>query len=329
MASRTLRWLVAIGTLLLVPEIGLRLAGARFDRQAVPLVPGVDAELRSLEADDSELFWKLAPGDGVNSEGLPGPEFAIPKPAGTKRVLFFGDSTTPALARSVADRLARLGGLAASSGPPQPVDAVSLAVPGYSSQQGLVLAKRWTERLEADAAVIAFGWNDHWQAYGASDAELAAKRRLAAAGPLGGWRTAQWLLGGPFPARREALEAPRVSLEEYRDNVTAIGDLTAARGGRVVLVTASTSHEQLGFPSFIFEQGFAANEQNALLWHRAYNAELRRIAVRRHWQIADLQRLGLELPDIAPLFRPDGIHLTEEGLAWASEAIADRLVGRR
>ena len=86
-------------------------------------------------------------------------EFTIPKPAGSTRILFFGDSCTQqGLPRTVATRLNRLGGLAplgraqAGDAEAQPVEAINFGVSGYSSHQGLVLAERWTERLEADAA---------------------------------------------------------------------------------------------------------------------------------------------------------------------------------
>jgi lysophospholipase L1-like esterase len=335
-AARALLVLSGFGVLLW-PEMALRLSSFRFEHAGVIQFGYPRPEKLILAQHDPELFWKLPPGERVNSEGFPGPEFTIPKPAGSTRILFFGDSCTQqGLPRTVATRLNRLGGLAplggagAGDAEAQPVEAINFGVSGYSSHQGLVLAERWTERLEADAAVIYFGWNDHWQAYGASDAERAANlSRSVLTRLMTASRTLQWLVSVTFPAQSKPLATPRVTLEQYRDNITAIGDLTADRGGTVVLVTAPSSHEQLGVPDYLIDKGFAASKENALIWHRAYNAEVRRIAIRRHWPIADLQREARERLDVAPLFTKDGIHFTAAGMAWAGQAIAEALQTRQ
>ncbi len=48
---------------------------------------------------------------------------------------------------------------------------MTLALSGYSSHQGRVLAELYGETLEPDLAVIYFGWNDHWRAYQTIDSQ--------------------------------------------------------------------------------------------------------------------------------------------------------------
>ena len=319
---------VAAFSLLLWPEMALRTASLRFEDAGV-IQFGHPRPHRMVRLQrDPELFWKLPPGDDTNSQGFLGPEIEIPKPEGVQRVLFFGDSCTQqGLPRTVAHRLNRKGGLRDAAGIARPVEAINLAVSGYSSYQGLILARRWMDPLEADAVVIYFGWNDHWQAYGASDSERAGST---------GWsdllrksRLVEWLGSQALAVSADPLARPRVSLAEYRDNITAIGDLAAARGALVVLVAAPSSHEALGVPDYLIEQGFAASPQNVVQWHRSYNAELRRIAVRRHWILVDLMRETAVVDDLPSLFMKDGIHFTGPGMAWAGLAVADALSGRK
>jgi lysophospholipase L1-like esterase len=327
--ARVLLVLVGFG-LLLWPEMALRLGSFRFEEAGIIQFghPRPD-KLIHLQR-DPELFWKLPSGDGINSEGFLGAEFEIPKPENTARVLFFGDSCTQqGLPRTVVNRLNRKGGLPDDSGALRPVEGINFGVSGYSSHQGLVLAERWTERLEADAVVIYFGWNDHWQAYGQSDSERAANASGPGARAFEASRLVQWLATVSRGATAKPLSQPRVTLEEYRNNITAIGDLAAARGAQVVLVTAPSSHEQLGVPAYLIEKGFAKTEDEVVVWHRAYNAELRRIGVRRHWLIVDLMRETEVAPELPSLFMQDGIHFTGPGMAWAGIAVADVLSGRK
>ena len=94
-APRAPQWVLAGASLALClwPETCLRVSGFRFDRAGVIEFGYPRPDKMSEARRDSELFWTLDPAiEGVNSAGFPGPEFEIPKPAGRRRVVFFGDS---------------------------------------------------------------------------------------------------------------------------------------------------------------------------------------------------------------------------------------------
>jgi lysophospholipase L1-like esterase len=134
---------------------------------------------RIFEADPL-LFWKLKPNVpptvwnqtlvSTNDDGLRHPGPIAVKATGRKRIVCLGDSVTfgfrvpfataeqPKPAREgqpyprvLEERLRAAG---------QDVDVVAMAVPGYSSHQGLAWARRDLNRLDPDLVVIAFGWND-------------------------------------------------------------------------------------------------------------------------------------------------------------------------
>lgn len=98
----------------------------------------------------------------VNALGLRGPEVAVPKPAGEKRVLFVGDSvvfgvgvnndeTIPAIVESLADQR--------SSNPDQ-LRVLNMGVPSYNTEQELIQFETLGQSLQPDAAVLLFSPND-------------------------------------------------------------------------------------------------------------------------------------------------------------------------
>ena len=50
-------------------------------------------------------------------------------------------------------------------------ECITLAVSGYSSYQGKVMAEMYGGLFEPDLVVVLFGWNDHWQAYHSIDSK--------------------------------------------------------------------------------------------------------------------------------------------------------------
>ena len=119
-------------------------------------------------------FWEYRPGwvrrhrgvtYNINAHGLRGPLVPFEKEPGERRILFLGDSCTQqGYPAEVATLLTETGG---GEGPD--FDSVTLAVAGYSSFQGRVIAERLAGGLEGDLALVYFGWNDHWLANGAPD----------------------------------------------------------------------------------------------------------------------------------------------------------------
>ncbi|NUM46623.1 MAG: SGNH/GDSL hydrolase family protein, partial [Anaerolineales bacterium] len=114
---------------------------------------------------DPDLFWTLNPDDpGVNARGFWGEALPGAKAEGAYRMLFIGDSIMEAGYPAEVEACLHAAGFAGA-------EAISLAVRGYSSYQGLVVAEKYGALLEPDLVVVQFGWNDHWLAFGKPDAE--------------------------------------------------------------------------------------------------------------------------------------------------------------
>lgn len=313
--GRRPEWVVAACAFSLVLwfELALRVAGLRYDE--VGTVFGIWAPIAAR--DHADFFWTLAPErPEVNGEGFPGPDFTIPKPAATWRMLFFGDSCTQqGFPARVADRLA-------ADLPDRRFEAVNLGVAGYSSLQGRLVAEAWLERLEPDLSVVFFGWNDRWRAFGMSDAERASRRNRPLLRAVLASRLLQMLARLPMRELPTPLESPRVSAQEYRENLAAIGELATREGGQILLLTAPSSHARRGFPEELVRRKLATSAESALASGRAYNQVVVDLARERGWPVLDLAARADAAPDPDALFLADGIHFTPAGLDWISAELA-------
>lgn len=311
-------WVVAgcAFCVVLWPELGLRVAGLRFDESGV--IFGIWAPIEARE--HADFFWTLPPERAeVNSEGFPGPELVVPKPAGTWRMVFLGDSCTQqGFPARVADRLA-----AGASTPSPRFEAINLGVAGYSSLQGRLVADAWLPRLEPDLTVAFFGWNDRWRAWGMSDAERARRRNQPLLRAVLASRLLQALVRLPMRELPSPLEEPRVSRDEFRDNLVAIGEAATRAGSRVLLLTAPSAHPRRGVPEELVRAKLAVSAEDALATLRVYNDVVARVARAHGWHVLDLAASANALPDPDAIFLADGIHFTPAGLAW----IASQLTG--
>src|SRR5262249_53308597 len=151
-------------------------------------------------------------------------------------------------------------------------EAVSLALGGYSSYQGRVLATTRAARLDSDVVVVGYGWNDHWLAYGSGGSgEGGSHSRWGQAGRWA-WHDVRLLQGLRWC--REAvtgtprpLSRTRVSLAEYADNLEALGR-SPAPGAHVLLLTAPTAHYARGVPDYLLREGFAEDASSVVSRHR-------------------------------------------------------------
>ena len=216
--GKPVAWLLVIASfnlMIVAPELTLRGAGFRYESNIQFGYPRPE-DFTTLVPDEF-LFWKLAPGPGVNSMGFPGDEIETPKPADTYRILFLGDSCTWQGYPTGVKLFLEWDAAGKSQ---RRFDAVSLAVPGYTSYQGRIVAERLAGQVDPDLAVIYYGWNDHWLAYGAVDwrrrpARLTRPRRPAGspapsrrAACSRGWRSCARCSAGGKPSPRSA---PRVT----------------------------------------------------------------------------------------------------------------------
>jgi lysophospholipase L1-like esterase len=130
-----------------------------------------------------------------------------------------------------------------SANPNRQIEVFPMAVPGYTTQQGLAWLRRDIEYLQPDVVIASFGWND------ASISAVADREAINT-----GWSAVatRWLVdhsqafahatrwlrsaGGPASAGRPLV--PRVSETEYIENFSAIVRLAQAHGASVIVIGA-------------------------------------------------------------------------------------------
>ena len=325
--GRSAAWvlsLAVINVLLLTPELLLRQVHFRHEAGIQFGYPR-PAQFETLVPDE-KLFWKLAPNrPEVNSLGFRGGEITRPKPRDVYRVLFLGDSVPyqgyPALVETF---------LNGHGGGTWRFGSVNLAVPGYSSYQGRVLVAKYGEMLEPNLVVISYGWNDHWQAYGAVDSrkkvtvdQSAPTRTLRALEAHS--RLLQWLrfMLAHRPDVGRPLASVRVPRDEYEANLTHIGEFFTTRRVPVIFLTAPTAHYTRGVPDYLVKEGFAPDKERVTALHRGYNQIVRDVVAAHGWLVLDLEREFAALGNLPELFGGDGVHLTRAGSALVAKRLAD------
>ena len=129
----------------------------------------------------------------------------------------------------------------------------------------------------------------------------------------------------PEPTRRATAFADRHRVASG-ENLSAIGGDAERGGAQVILVTAPGSHERLGVPDYLVEEGFAASKEAVLDRHRHYNEIVRSLARERGWHLLDLQAALGEIDDLGQAFQADGIHLTPWGRRWVATKLAEVII---
>jgi lysophospholipase L1-like esterase len=122
---------------------------------------------------DPLLGWRLRPHTtayreaviAVNAQGHRGPERAIPKPPGTQRILFLGDSIAYGLRLNDNQTYPRKIETLLHSLTGQTVECVNTGVPGYSTWQEYLYYKNEGYRFEPDIVVLSFCMNDVLNTY--------------------------------------------------------------------------------------------------------------------------------------------------------------------
>jgi lysophospholipase L1-like esterase len=228
-----------------------------------------DAKHSTIFEGDPLLLWRLKPNlDHVvwdftvlstNSDHLrdTDPHRQLkPKQPGTLRIVCLGDSVTfgyrvPAVwPQSPTDYDPEwlpypmlLEKHLRAANPGRAIEVITMAVPGYTSHQGLAWLRRDIDRLAPDLITASFGWND----VSFSDAE---DRETIDTG----WRAVgiRWLIDHSqafahatrwLRSRQSTTDTvpppvARVSLPEYLNNFEAFIQLANAKGARMVILAA-------------------------------------------------------------------------------------------
>jgi lysophospholipase L1-like esterase len=227
---------------------------------------------------DPLLLWRLKPNLdhavwdftvlSTNSDHLRSEQSSRslgPKPPGTIRIVCLGDSVTFGYRVPVVwpDRPTEydpdwlpypmlLEKHLRAANPGRNIEVITMAVPGYTSHQGLAWLRHDIARLQPDLLTVSFGWNDasssdvpdrdairtNWYAVGVrwlidhSQAFAHATRWLRAREALK--RQAESKTGPQTRPRPVA----RVSQQEYLDNMLAIVDLAGQRRTATIIIAA-------------------------------------------------------------------------------------------
>jgi lysophospholipase L1-like esterase len=178
------------------------------------------------------------------------------KPAGTFRIVCLGDSVTfgyrvpPVWPEKPKDYNPEwqpypmlLEKELRNANPDRRIEVFPMAVPGYTSHQGLAWLRRDIGYLQPDMVIASFGWNDA-SLSDAPDRELIDTRWSPVAG--------RWLIDHSqaiahvtrwFRSRKEVkpvvrTPVPRVSQKDYVDNFNAIVRLAKDHGAAVIVIGA-------------------------------------------------------------------------------------------
>lgn len=301
-------------TLVLV-ELALRAVGYEQGPLSIQIEDTADARAFHVFQDDNFtydplLIWRPRYGQSVfNRQGFRGPE--LPSATGDPRVRIFavGDSNT--LGWAGADGANWPLDMQDAVGPlDHDVVVVNAGVWGYASYQGLVRFRE-TLAFDPDLVLISFGSNDAHQ--------VLQSDRAYAENPIRSTDVGQWVrrfrLGQLVLAAVEGRTGsavpqlqPRVSLEEYRANLTTIVREARARGVAVALLT----------------RPYIGEIPNARWW-KNWGADY-------HEATADVARAeGVPFIDVYSFFKgrdelfADESHFTEEGHRLAAELILEQL----
>jgi lysophospholipase L1-like esterase len=137
-----------------------------------------------------------------------------------------------------------------AANPNRAIEVITMAVPGYTSHQGLAWLRRDINKLEPDLVTVSFGWNDA-SLSDVPDREAIKTNRLAVG--------VRWLIdhsqafahATKWLRAREALQrqlkpqpqpltmsrpVARVSQQEYLDNMFAIEHLARDHGAAVIVI---------------------------------------------------------------------------------------------
>lgn len=140
-----------------------------------------------------------------------------------------------------------------AANPNREIDVVTMAVPGYTSHQGLAWLRRDIDKLQPDLLVVSFGWNDaslsdapDREAIKTNRTSVGIRRLIdssqAFAHAVHWLRTReakkQQIRNQTEPQTRAARPTARVSEQEYLNNMLAIEDLARQRGAGVIVIAA-------------------------------------------------------------------------------------------
>ena len=142
-----------------------------------------------------------------------------------------------------------------AANPNRAIDVITMAVPGYTSHQGLAWLQRDIDKLQPDLVVVSFGWNDA-SLSDVPDRDAIRTNRFAVAvrwlidhsqafAHATNWLRAREVRRQQIQDKNQPQIRPRavrptsrVSQQEYLNNMLAIESLARQRGAAVIIIAA-------------------------------------------------------------------------------------------
>lgn len=127
--------------------------------------------------------------------------------------------------------------------PNKGIEVFPMAVPGYTTHQGLAWLRRDIGYLQPDMVIASFGWNDA-SASDVADRDAINTRwypvtiRWLIDHSQAFAHATRWLRSRNAPAQRVTTPAPRVSETDYVGNFSAIVNLAREHGASVIVIGA-------------------------------------------------------------------------------------------
>jgi lysophospholipase L1-like esterase len=215
---------------------------------------------------DPLLLWRLKPNLNhavwdftvlsTNAQHLRADYPIDSKPAGTYRIVCLGDSVTFGYRVPVVwpDKPTEydpewlpypmiLEKQLRAANPDRQIEVFPMAVPGYTSHQGLAWLRRDIDRLQPDMVIASFGWND----VSLSDVPDREAIRTDWYPVTVRWlvdhsqafaHATRWLRSGNQSSQQRSKPVPRVSDNEYLNNFASIVDLVRSRQAKLIVIGA-------------------------------------------------------------------------------------------
>lgn len=301
-----------VAVLLLAVELGLRLTGFSYVLYPEEIEFGNPDPvlLKTGFREDDDLFW-------VTKDY---PEKLARLRRERPEIVFMGDSCTQfgtydrELARLVAERRGK------------ELRWGNVAVAGWTSYQGLRQLERDVLPLAPRVVTFYYGWNDHWIGFGIEDVTVSRIKRIFSS-RWSGLRLVQLATKAMVALGTRRTAYPnRVSLGDFRSNLSRMVEMSDAAGIRPVLITAPTSIREGEEPEYLAAR-WLRELSDLVPLHRAYADAVREVAAAEDADLCDLERRFAELPraELVESFMADGIHFTEAGSRRAAGFLYDCL----
>lgn len=295
---------------LLLGELLLRLIGFSYKLYPDTVEFGFPdpVEIKTMFRADRELFWVQKDYDR---------KLSVMK-AARPSIVYMGDSCTEGgiyheyINKMIHDRY-----------PGRKFIYANVGVSGWSSYQGLQQLKRDIVDIKPNIITIYYGWNDHWVGFGIEDKDV-RKINESLMFKLNKLRIVQLLNKARIALFMiEKTRLLRVSIGDYKKNLTEISRIAKENGIIPVLFTAPSAHIKGKEPKVLAER-WLDNLNDLIPLHNRYNSVVREVAQKENVFLIDLAAYLDQFPKETlqrVYFMKDGIHPNEIGHKVIAEII--------